>query len=289
MEINLQWELAFRLLFALIIGGLVGSERHLHHKPAGARTHSLVCLASALFMIISIYGFIGFDHSPAIRRDPARLAAQVISGMGFIGAGVIWKEGVNIKGLTTATTLWLVCGLGLASGCGMYIPALLSAVLAYIALNFFHTWETALMRKRHDRIKSSSAGEFNIKELKQLIENAIGDPLRYDVSGESENPVLSFRPIRSQNDPFLLTLGVKEEILQIFFLRIPKTKRERGLGGMVVDILINWCRKNNLCKISLVSTSETMGFWLRNGFKQIDDKTFVYDLENTRSDAENNG
>jgi uncharacterized membrane protein YhiD involved in acid resistance len=280
MDINFQVELALRLIFALIIGGLVGSERHFHHKPAGARTHALVCLASALFMIVSIYGFSGFDQIPAIRRDPARLAAQVISGMGFIGAGVIWKEGVNIKGLTTATTLWLVCGLGLASGCGMYIPAVLTAVLAYAALYLFHHWESALMRKRNVRYLTSRFAEFSIPQLKKGLEDVLKDQLSFDVSGESENIVISFHYVRGQKDPFLLTFGIKEEIVQIFFMRIPETRRGRGLGGMIIELLIDWARNNNFSKITVVATSETIGFWLRNGFKQIDDKTFIYVLVN---------
>ena len=284
MDINLQVELALRLVFALIIGGLIGSERHFHNKPAGARTHSLVCLASALFMIVSIYGFSGFDQIPAIRRDPARLAAQVISGMGFIGAGVIWKEGVNIKGLTTATTLWLVCGLGLASGSGMYIPAVLTAILAYAALYLFHHWESALMRKRNARNLTSRFAEFNIPQLKKGLEGVLKDQLSYDVSGESENMVLSFHYVRGQKDPFLLTIGIKEEILQIFFMRIPETLRDRGLGVMIIKLLIDWAQNNHFSKITVVATSETIGFWLRNGFKQIDDKTFIYVLANPELD-----
>lgn len=277
IEMHLQLELALRLIFALIIGGIIGSERHFHNKPAGARTHSLVCLASALFMIVSIYGFSGFD-SLAVRRDPARLAAQVISGMGFIGAGVIWKEGVNIKGLTTATTLWLVCGLGLASGSGMYLPAVLTAILAYFALYFFHIWETALMRKREARNQMPCIGGFNVPQLKKGIESIVRDPISYDISGEAENLVISFQYARGQKDPFLLTIGIKEEILQIFFLRIPERQRDRGLGVMIIKLLVHWAKENNLIKISVVSTSEALGFWLRNGFKQIDNKTFVYDL-----------
>ncbi|MGI6686520.1 MAG: MgtC/SapB family protein [Bacillota bacterium] len=287
MNIHLQLELALRLIFALIIGGLIGSERHLHNKPAGARTHSLVCLASALFMIVSLYGFSDFDYLPVVRKDPARLAAQVISGMGFIGAGVIWKEGVNIRGLTTATTLWLVCGLGLASGSGMYFPAVLSAVLAYIALYFFHRWETALMRKREARNVVTNGGEFNISSLKKDLENVIQKPLSKTVSGESENLVINFH-VRGQKDPFLLTIGIKEKILQIFFLRIPKAQRDQGLGMMIIRLLIHWSKENSMSKISVVSTSETIGFWLRNGFRQIDEKTFIYDLGKNDDTYENN-
>lgn len=280
MDVQLQVEMGLRLLFALILGAVIGSERHFHDKPAGARTHSLVCLASALFMIVSIYGFSSFDHLSAVRRDPARLAAQVISGMGFLGAGVIWKEGINIKGLTTATTLWLVCGLGLASGSGMYIPAVLTTILAYVALYLFNIWEKALMRKRDARSLLPWIDGFNIPFLKNDIENAIKESLTYDVSGLPENVVISFQLSRYQKGSFLLTIGIKEDIIQIFFLLIPESLRGQGLGALIIQLLIDWCKDNNLKKIFVTSTSETLGFWLKNGFKQIDEKTFVYLLAN---------
>ncbi|MEL7566181.1 MAG: GNAT family N-acetyltransferase [Dehalobacterium sp.] len=280
MDVQHQVEMGLRLLFALILGAVIGSERYFHDKPAGARTHALVSLASALFMIVSIYGFSGFDHIPAVRRDPARLAAQVISGMGFLGAGVIWKEGINIKGLTTATTLWLVCGLGLASGSGMYIPAVLTTILAYVALYLFNFWEKTLLRKRNARTLLPWIEEFNITLLKKGMENIIKEQLSYDVSGQTENVVISFHLARQQKGTFLLTMGIKEDIVQIIFLLLPESLRGQGLGTLIIQLLINWSKENNLEKIFVTSTSETLNFWLSNGFKQIDEKTFVYLIAN---------
>lgn len=282
MEIQHQIEMGLRLLFALLLGAVIGAERHFHNKPAGARTHALVSLASALFMIISIYGFTEFDYILAVRRDPARLATGVITGMGFLGAGVIWKEGLNVKGLTTATTLWLVCGLGLASGSGMYIPAVITTVLAYAALFLFNIWEKNLLKKRDARFLLPWIEEFDIPFLKDGMENVLKEPLSYDISGQIENVMISFQLAgRQQKGTFLLTIGIKEEMVQINFLLLPENLRGKGVGALIIEQLINWCRKNRWEKIFVTSTSEAVDFWLKNGFKQIDEKTFVYMLNNS--------
>jgi len=280
IDIGLQLEVAFRLVFALLLGAVIGSERRFHNKPAGARTHALVSLASALFMVISIYGFVSFDQIDMTRRDPARLAAQVISGMGFIGAGVIWKEGFNVRGLTTATTLWLVSGLGLASGCGLYIPALTSVALAYFALYSFNVWETVLNKKREIRELKPRVKDLNLRELRIELEAILEEPLRYELSGQPENVVITFEFKNSSHvvDPFYLTLGLKEDILQIFTLRLPKISRGRGLGSILCQAVVQWAQENAIKKISVNSRSEALDFWLKNGFKQIDEKTFLRNL-----------
>jgi uncharacterized membrane protein YhiD involved in acid resistance len=284
IDIWLQLELGFRLVFALFMGAVIGSERRFHNKPAGARTHGLVCLASALFMIISIYGFSNFDQIEAIRRDPARIAAQVISGMGFIGAGVIWKEGFNVRGLTTATTLWLVSGLGLACGCGMYIPALITVILAYIALSLFNIWETVLSKKRGTRDLKLQLKELNLTELQVELEEILEEPLKHEVSGQPDNIVIMFEYNKSHyNDPFDLSFSLKEDILQIISLRLPKSLRGRGLGSNLCQHLIQWAKENGSKKISVISKTKAINFWIKNGFRQIDEKTFVFDIASSTS------
>ncbi len=125
-------EAVLRLLLAMVIGGIVGLERELHDRPAGLRTHILVCVGAALIMLISMdvpRQFTGVQES-----DPARIAAQVVSGIGFLGAGTILREGVTVRGLTTAASLWMAAALGLAAGAGLYIQGLMAAAITLVAL-----------------------------------------------------------------------------------------------------------------------------------------------------------
>ena len=131
------------LTMATILSGLIGYEREYHGHSAGLRTHILVALGSALIMFLSIYGF----GEASETRDPARLAAQVITGVGFIGAGTIIQNGFDIKGLTTATTLWLVMAIGLAAGSGQFILATLGTAVALFALIMLRRFEAYVNRK----------------------------------------------------------------------------------------------------------------------------------------------
>lgn len=133
------------LLMAVICGGLIGYEREKNGHDAGLRTHTLVSIGACLIMIISIRGP-GMD-AVNTNRDPARLAAQVVSGIGFLGAGTIIQNGMNIKGLTTAATIWLCGGLGLACGSGFFSGAILSTIISYITLSFLTKIEMKLARK----------------------------------------------------------------------------------------------------------------------------------------------
>lgn len=121
-----------RLLLAVVLGGLVGYEREASHRPAGLRTHILVALGSALIMLVSLFMFEAFQGYTSV--DPGRIAAQVVSGIGFLGAGTIMREGLTIRGLTTAASLWVVAGIGLAVGAGYYAGAIMTALLALGAL-----------------------------------------------------------------------------------------------------------------------------------------------------------
>lgn len=123
---------AVRLALAVFLGGLVGYEREASHRPAGLRTHVLVALGSALIMLVSIFIFEVYRGYASV--DPGRIAAQVVSGIGFLGAGTIMREGLTIRGLTTAASLWVVAGIGLAAGAGYYVGAILTAVAALVVL-----------------------------------------------------------------------------------------------------------------------------------------------------------
>lgn len=130
-----QSEMLIRMLIALLIGLIIGYERSRHHKPAGIRTYSLVCIGATLFMMVSVYGLPHLNNQfSGYRVDPFRVAAQIVTGIGFLGAGVIWKQGGNIRGLTTAANLWVTAGLGMAVGVGMYSLVVISVVCIFIAL-----------------------------------------------------------------------------------------------------------------------------------------------------------
>jgi len=131
------------LVMATVLAGLIGYEREYHGHSAGLRTHILVALGSALIMLLSIYGF----GEVNIDRDPARLAAQVITGVGFIGAGTIIQNGFDIKGLTTATTLWLAMAIGLASGAGQFLLATTGSLVGLFTLTMLRNFESFINRK----------------------------------------------------------------------------------------------------------------------------------------------
>lgn len=134
-------DVLIRLVMALFLGGLIGYERQACNKAAGLRTHVLVCVGSCLIMVLSIN--IYYTVQGLTNADPTRLAAQVVSGIGFLGAGTIMKEGATVKGLTTAASLWVVSGVGLAAGSGYYLSAILATGLVFItlsALSRFEKW-----------------------------------------------------------------------------------------------------------------------------------------------------
>lgn len=137
-------EICMRLLCAMIVGMVIGTEREYTHRPAGMRTHILVALGACAVMITGQLIFVQYRVYGAT-SDPARLSAQVITGVGFLGAGTILREGTNVKGLTTAASLWAVACLGIAAGGGYYIVALAGMVFIFITLTFFEVIQTKLL------------------------------------------------------------------------------------------------------------------------------------------------
>jgi putative Mg2+ transporter-C (MgtC) family protein len=140
--------MTIRLSLALVLGGLIGFERERNSHPAGFRTNILVCLGSSLIMLLSIYGFSEFANSDIVRMDPARLAAQVLPGIGFIGAGAILHNGMSVTGLTTAATLLVVAGIGLAVGAGFYYAAIVTTVMVIVSLTVLNVVEKKYFREK---------------------------------------------------------------------------------------------------------------------------------------------
>ncbi len=139
-------DILIRIIFAIVLGSLIGLERELTNKSAGLRTQILVCLGACIFTILSIYGF-----STAITLyplgDPSRVAAQIITGIGFIGAGTVLRQGLTVTGLTTASTLWIVAAIGMACGCGKLSIAVVSTILTVAILVLIRIFEVKIMSK----------------------------------------------------------------------------------------------------------------------------------------------
>jgi putative Mg2+ transporter-C (MgtC) family protein len=142
------WEGLLRLVLAGVLAGLIGVERELREQEAGLRTHMLVCVGATMFMIVGVYGWADYDlgNDIGVVVDPSRVASYVVSGIGFLGAGAIIRHGINVRGLTTAASLWVVAAIGVAVGAGMYAFAVATTALVILAL-----WPLA-------QVKSALAG-----------------------------------------------------------------------------------------------------------------------------------
>lgn len=157
-----------RLCLALLLGACIGVERQNHAEAAGLRTNALVALGTCLFMIISAYGFEMFLSLPHIQVDPSRVASYVVAGIGFLGAGTIFRsqEGERVKGLTTAAAIWVVAAIGLACGIGLLLEAIVTTALAMTILIFLRflekvIWRGQLSSLQHIRIEATAAtGQF---------------------------------------------------------------------------------------------------------------------------------
>ena len=138
--------MALRILGSLLIGGLIGLERSFHGRPAGFRTHSLVCVASSLLMLVTVYQneWMTQVAIDAIRTDPTRMAQGIMTGIGFLGAGVIFKEGLTVRGLTTAASIWVTAAIGILVGIGFWVPAVLGTIAALAVLGVFRVIENRL-------------------------------------------------------------------------------------------------------------------------------------------------
>jgi putative Mg2+ transporter-C (MgtC) family protein len=134
---ELHWaEALLRLVLAGILGGAIGAEREIREREAGLRTHMLVAIGAALFTIVSAYGWSDFNFSQrsGVTYDPTRIAAQIVTGIGFLGAGAIIRHGLSVRGLTTAASLWVVAAIGIAAGAGYYSAAVVTTIVVLVSL-----------------------------------------------------------------------------------------------------------------------------------------------------------
>lgn len=179
-----ELEIVLRLILSAVIGGAIGIEREASNRPAGFRTHILVSVGSTLIMLVSAYGM-------GESADPARLAAQVVSGIGFLGAGTILRTGNHIKGLTTAASLWVCAGIGLAIGAGFYLGGVVTAAIVLISLVALGNVEVNVLRGANKLVRVTATdragligdigtvfGEYNIS-----IRNVTIDDIKDDGEG----------------------------------------------------------------------------------------------------------
>ena len=184
---SMTTDFILRITIAAVLGGIIGLEREYRSKEAGFRTHFLVALGSALFMVISAYGFEGALISPEHRLDVSRIAAQVVTGIGFIGAGTIIFQKHMVKGLTTAAGLWVTAAIGLTCGGGMYLLAISSTVLVLISLEAFN-WILHRFGKRIINVVFSSPTQ---EDIRKILDNLRNDGMELDSYSMKETHIAS--------------------------------------------------------------------------------------------------
>lgn len=161
------YEILIPCLLACVLGGIIGLQRERSDRPAGLRTHTLVCLGATVFTIVSYLGF-----SSQTNFDPSRIAACVVTGIGFIGAGAIFRRGNLIKGITTAASIWITASIGLALGTKLYYLALITTVLGFLTLSIVKYIEDKFIRTPNYLVSITTCENFSsFKELRNFIEN----------------------------------------------------------------------------------------------------------------------
>jgi putative Mg2+ transporter-C (MgtC) family protein len=210
-----QWMPALCLAIALVLSTAIGFERQVKHKAAGMRTHALVGLGAALFMVISKYGFTDVVVAELVRLDPSRVAAQIVSGIGFIGAGLVFVRRNKVRGLTTAASIWLTAAVGTAAGAGQIIPAVV-VTAAHFLISYLYPWlvrSTALGKARHhtmtvtyadgagalrDILQVCTEQGFAVLGFRVLSSEAAGSPLHRNESFEEGDVDLVERAVETE-------------------------------------------------------------------------------------------
>jgi putative Mg2+ transporter-C (MgtC) family protein len=171
-ELTVQLDISFRLLLSAVLGGVIGIERELNDHPAGMRTHLLVALGSAIFTVLSIF-FFQAEPGPngMIPTDPSRIAAQVVSGIGFLGAGAILKYGTTVTGLTTAASLWATAAIGMAAAAGAWLVAIAGTVIILASLGPLR-WVVKRLRQTERRVLRLELGLHDLEDLGPVMSEA---------------------------------------------------------------------------------------------------------------------
>ncbi len=164
-------EVARHLLAALAAGAIIGTERTFHGRAAGFRTHALVCMASSMLMLVSLFQSHWFSASEAVRMDPTRMAQGIMTGIGFLGAGVIFKEGLTVRGLTTAASIWTTSAIGILMGIGFYGAGALATILTLGVLSVFRLIERRFPVQIYAQsaVRFAREGATSEKRLRELL------------------------------------------------------------------------------------------------------------------------
>src|SRR5467141_1539201 len=228
MEMNSIWNdtyaaIALHLVIALAAGGIIGLERSYHGRPAGFRTHALVCLSCCMLMILTVYQETWFSaySLEQISVDPTRMAQGIMTGIGFLGAGVIMKEGLTIRGLTTAASIWITAAIGIMIGVGFYFPLLASVVLTLGVLSLFHMIEARMPVQSyfHFEVRCARSAAMSEEKLRSLVEShgfSIAN-FSYQLDGEGRvrhHSMVIRSPDRSSAGRLAETLERTETVLE---------------------------------------------------------------------------
>ncbi len=199
--------MTLRLLVALLLGLLIGLERTYSGRPAGFRTHGLVCLSTSLLMLLSVFGPEWFPTTfqGRLTLDPTRIAQGIMTGIGFLGAGTIMKEGLSVRGLTTAASLWITAAIGILAGVGFYFPALLATALTLGTLSLFRWIERRIPAQYYARflVRFTREGGPSEAEVRRLLQDhgfTIGhSSFRFDLEASFVEYSMTIRTNRASN------------------------------------------------------------------------------------------
>jgi putative Mg2+ transporter-C (MgtC) family protein len=227
-------ELTVRLVVAAAAGVVLGLERELRSHPAGARTHALVAVGAALFTIAGAYGFADVQRGP--NTDPARIAAQVASGVGFLGAGAILRQGLGVRGLTTAATLWLAAAIGVASGAGAYPAVLVGTAVVLVVLVVLRVLKPLILRASPTVVIEIGyeRGHGTLGPVIRSLNGVAAKMQQLDVDDEDGTPLrrvtLTLTGVHDLEEINRVAEGLRERA-EVRSVRVSTSSSARGLGA----------------------------------------------------------
>ena len=195
--LQLYADITLHIASAAFAGALIGMERSFHGRPAGFRTHTLVCMASALLMLVTLYQANWFSptNSESLSIDPTRMAQGIMTGIGFLGAGVIFREGLSVRGLTTAASIWITSAIGVLFGVGFFFAASLATALTLGVLSLFRVIESRIPAYlfAHHQVRFARDAVMPEEQLRRLLEQHGFTVAQLSYRLDSDGPVFEYR------------------------------------------------------------------------------------------------